>query len=352
LLKERAGTFYRVERPGTFPEGTFGLRLLKPQPPPRHGVFVREMTEKDCRAHKQFNFAGSKVVAKCILPLSEGNLKWRTQPNIFEQSRKVGQMISRKLASSLLVGSICLLTSNGLLADMLIQEIKNTSAITTANDLTLRFSQEIPVGRSAISITDKDNNTKTFTVTESGTRFTFGVGELPSNFGPGATAKIKFTAPKGTMIDKSMSFWTEDNAMIIGALASLGAPPSIDFSDGVAFALFTDPDSVPITYTDITASLNADPTTFNLDQFDMPTGKDLVTVLFSPITVVDADHPVLLTLGSVIPGDYELVTATAATVSNPSDTFSVGSAALVPEPSMFPLLGLCFLAVMSRRFFI
>src|SRR5215831_11699440 len=103
-------------------------------------------------------------------------------------------MITSKLASSLLVGSICLLTSKVLVADMLIQEIKNTSTITTANDLTLVFTQNLPIDGD-VSITDQAKNTTKFTLAMATNSLKFGVDDLPSNFAPGATAKIKFTAP-------------------------------------------------------------------------------------------------------------------------------------------------------------
>jgi hypothetical protein len=258
-------------------------------------------------------------------------------------------MITLKFASSLLVGSMYLFTSNILRADMLLQEIKNSTESVTANDLTLVFTQAIPRG-TELKITNQQNMSMTFGIASDSTKVEFTSNQLPSTFGPGALAKIKFEAPAKTMIDKTKSFWTMDGAMIINGLASFGAPPTILFSDGLAFAEFTDTDDVPIVYTQISLYANNDLMNFNIDQFDTPTG-DLVTGIPLMLSLNPGDT-VMLPFGSVLPDGYELALATAAPLSDPSDTFSVGSAALVPEPSMFPLLGLCFLAVMSKRFFI
>jgi hypothetical protein len=249
--------------------------------------------------------------------------------------------MTNKFASSLLVGSMYLLYPNILRADLLLQEIKNSTASTTASDLTLVFSQAL-LPNSPLKVTNQMGMSTSF-LAPATTTFVIGVGSLPSTFGPGAVAMIKFSAPAGTTIDKTKSFWTDsEGAMIINGLASFGAPPTILFSNGLAFAEFTDTDDVPITYTDISLYANNDLTNFNIDQFDTPTGE-LVTGVPSAITL-DPGDSVSIPFGPVSPNEYELALAEAAAVSNPSDTYSVGAgAAPVPEPSTFALLGLALL---------
>src|SRR5690348_2699334 len=176
--------------------------------------------------------------------------------------QEVTQMVKGKLSFGLVLGGICMLAPNMSLADEIIQEIKNQSAITTANDLTLVFTQKVtrvvPVDKAGME------GDEISSLISGKTDFSWNPGELPSAFAPGDSASIRFTGPKGTRIDKTKSFWTKDHAEIVDALASLGAPPNVMFSASQAFAEFTDPETVAVVYSDIRLFRNNDLANLNL----------------------------------------------------------------------------------------
>jgi hypothetical protein len=85
---------------------------------------------------------------------------------------------------------------------------------------------------------------------------------------------------------------------------------------------------------------------YTLDLFDTPTGS-FVAGLPSTITL-GAGQSMTLSFGAVIPDSYQLALADAAAVSTPSDTYRVGVAAPLPEPSALALLGMGSLVLLGR----
>lgn len=249
-------------------------------------------------------------------------------------------MTTKKLALGLLVGSICMLTSHVVWADFIEQEIKNQTISITANDLTLVFSQNV----TEVDVIDKTGAGQ-LSLSTGDTHYTF--KNFPNNFGPGDPAKIRFDGPKGTTIDLSQSFWTEDGIKINNALASLGAAPNLIFSGGAAFAQFTNPDPIALIYTGLQLYENNDLTNFDIANFLTPTGQ-LVTGIPSSI-VLNPGESELLSFGPVLLNTYDLALANVAAVSNPGNTFSVGAAAAIPEPSTFTLLSVGFLVPIAWR---
>jgi hypothetical protein len=225
--------------------------------------------------------------------------------------------------------------------DNFVQEVKNTSALTTANDLTLVFNN--PPGN--VMITDPQGNNPTAPGGSGGTTVTWGSGQLPSNVGPGQSGRVTFNGPRGTNIDKTKSFWTVDGAQINGALASLGQPPNITFVGGGAFADLTNPETFALTYSNIRLYVDNDLANFNTPLFITPTGQ-LVTGLPSIITL-DPGQSAELSFGPIAPDTYQLILADAAFVSNPNDVYSVGTGAAVPEASTFNLLGIGCTALLA-----
>jgi hypothetical protein len=222
---------------------------------------------------------------------------------------------------------------------------KSTQTI-TANDLTLVSTQKLTV----VVVIDKNDKARNMQNLNGADTYTFMPGDLPSNFGPGDVAKIQFLAREGTRINKSKSFWTKDRNTMIDGLASLGAPPIVIFGDGVAFALFTDPDPIPLVYSDILLYRDKDLANFNMDQFTTPTGQ-LVTGIPSSIVINPGDG-VLLPFGPVLPDKYELALAQAAALSTSDDAYSVAAADTVPEPATLSLLFVGTLGlILIRRVF-
>jgi hypothetical protein len=238
----------------------------------------------------------------------------------------------------LLIACIWIFTSTVSFADNFVQEVKNTSSLTTANDLTLVFNN-VP---GSVMITDPQGNNPREPTTVGGTTATW--SQLPA-VGPGQSGRVTFNGPKGTSINKTDSFWTVDGAKINGALASLGQPPNIDFVGAMAFAELTNPQTFALTYSDIRLYIDNNLANFDTILFITPTGQ-LVSGLPTTITL-DPGQTVELPFGSIFPDTYQLILANAAGASNPNDVYLVGTGAAVPEPSTFGLVGTACIALLA-----
>jgi hypothetical protein len=264
----------------------------------------------------------------------------------------------------LLWGGICAVASTVSRAELVSQEIRNSSAATPANDLRLEFTGDV----GTIQIRDSANRTDEEDVFQNliirgvgywGYYFPAGNvgmrGGLPSVIPAGGTLRVRYDNRNGTL-DRTQSYWTDDGARILtagggNALASLGAPPTIDVIGGTAVAIFTDPDpSTPIVYTGIQLYVNNNLADYTLDQFDSPTGQP-VTSGIPPELLVSYGNPQQLSFGPVLPGTYVLALANAAATSDPSTTYSMAAADPVPEPSTFSFLcaGCIAMLVLGRR---
>ncbi len=238
----------------------------------------------------------------------------------------------QSLASLLAVG-IWVFTAGVSSADNFVQEVKNKSELTTANDLTLLFLNAAP---KKVMITDPMGNNPRSPSTTDGAKATWNVGALPANVAPGESGKVTFSGAAGTKIDKKNSFWTENGNQIVESLASLGKPPDIIFDGGV-FARITNPEAFALVYSDIRLYRDNDLANFNTSLFYTPTGQ-LVTGFPSEIFLGPGES-VEFPFGSIKPKSYQLVLANVAAVTDPSDSYFVAAAA-VPEPGTFSLLGM------------
>ena len=116
----------------------------------------------------------------------------------------------------------------------------------------------------------------------------------------------------------------------------MGRPAQITYNDYIASATFTNDQDFAVSYTNVTAYIDSDPSNFNIDDFDTASGTQVNTVP-SSFTLAAAGDPgdsMTYALGTINPDDYELVFATAAPSSDPSDAFPNAAAAMLPEPTM------------------
>jgi len=222
------------------------------------------------------------------------------------------------------------------------QEIKNTTASITANDLTLVFTHEpgsVFIGGGP-SPTSRNHET-----------VSWGPGDLDRPYGPNASAQIDFEGPDGTRIDKSQSFWTENRRQIIDGLASLGQPPSIMFDPGgtQATATFINPESFALVYSNVSLFRNNDLENFATAAFTTPSGQIVAGIVTS--FVLNAEQSMAFPFGAIAPGTYQLASANVAPLSNPADTFFLASAAAIPEPQSCAMLlaGMALLLFVTRR---
>jgi hypothetical protein len=146
--------------------------------------------------------------------------------------------------------------------------------------------------------------------------------------------------------------WTQ-NGVAVRAISQangniMGRPAEITYNQFQGLVSFLNDQSFPMTYTNVSAYVDNDPSNFNIDNFDTtPTGQ-LVSGIPSSFTLAPSGSPgdsVSYSLGTVIPGDYDVVFATAAPSSNPSDALPNAVATMVPEPTMgfLALGGVCML---------
>lgn len=235
-------------------------------------------------------------------------------------------------------------------ADDFTQEIKNKTSFTTANDLTLFFTQRVKDVSASDPVSDPTGKDPRFAQGQANGSWTYLPGQLPASVGPSGGLKINFTGPAGSSIDLTASFWTEDRRRIINGLAMLGTPPDVFFANG-AFVRFTNPGPDPLIYTDIQLYRDNDLANFGTPFFSSEITGELVTGLPSSLTL-GAGESTVLAFGDVARDGYQLVTMNIALASAPADTFFTASAAVIPEPGTLALTAaglLALLAVRARR---
>ncbi len=123
----------------------------------------------------------------------------------------------------------------------------------------------------------------------------------------------------------------------------MGRPAQITYGQYRASATFTNDQDFAVTYTNVAGYIDNNVSNYNIDNFDTPTGTQVLS-LASSFVLAPAGDPgdsITYDLGTVNPNDYELVLATAAASSNPANSFPDASAAMVPEPGS----GLLVLAI-------
>ena len=97
----------------------------------------------------------------------------------------------------------------------------------------------------------------------------------------------------------------------------------------------------------VTMYVNNNPANFGSTSFDTPTGTQFGSTSFELGPMGGGSDSQTLSLGTVSPNMYELVVATCYPSDDPSDTFSLAAAVVVPEPSTFALLGLGTLSLLA-----
>jgi hypothetical protein len=96
-----------------------------------------------------------------------------------------------------------------------------------------------------------------------------------------------------------------------------------------------------------TMYVNNNPANFGGTSFNTPTGTQVGSTGFELGPSGGGSDSQTLSLGTVSPNMYELVVATCYPSDDPSDTFSLAAAVVVPEPSTFGLLGLGAVALLA-----
>jgi hypothetical protein len=221
-------------------------------------------------------------------------------------------------------------------ADLLLQEIKNISTQTDANDLELVFT--MPVEGTVRLV---DQNGKEIARANNVTGTSVSLSNFASAVGAQKAAGVEFQGAKGTKIDKTMSTWTAGGRTIVDALAFLGTPPEITFTNGLAVVQLTNSENFPLRYSNIQLYLNNVLSNFTIDNFLFATGS-LVPGIPTDLTLTPGES-VSLSFGAVRLDTYQLVTLTAAPLSDLNNAFQLAAAAAIPEPSTF---WFCSLAVL------
>jgi len=212
------------------------------------------------------------------------------------------------------------------------------------NDVTVEVSNPVKEGR-VTKENDPSKNGKGV-VSNGGHTVTFAQGlfgklqnleKVFVDFGPGETNIIK------------SGKWTLDG-VVQGDITRLGEPMQILLNSATneATAIFFNPESFPITYSNVMFFANNSMSHFNIDQFLMPTG----TPIAGPNIPLNPGESYTFSLGVVNPSFYQLVVAQVASTSNPNDLFDVATAAApVPEPTTMLLLstGLAGAAIKARK---
>lgn len=229
-------------------------------------------------------------------------------------------------------------------AELLVQEIQNTTRTITANDLTLTFTKALK-GNPTLSIVPGANFPATRTP---GTNtYTWNFGKMPLVI-PKGLARISFDDNNtGARIDPSdaKSFWTtgpRGGTHIVDALGLTTQKTSLDFKNGNAFVSLTNVENYNVVYTNLSLYKDNLISQFQLGQFDTPTGT-LVGGIPSTFTL-DPGQTTTLAFGSVNPNGYEFFSAEVANASDPSNTFYIAGGATVAEPSSSILLGIGLVA--------
>jgi hypothetical protein len=225
-------------------------------------------------------------------------------------------------------------------ADFMRQTIKNTTG-GDVNDAVIQFNGHITKVKMG-GATGVINSG----VTQDSAEFaqdTFGT------LGDDGTINVDYSTNGKSTILGGSSQWTY-NGTNKGTIKTVGKPMQVD--GPLAIIDFFNPDPVPIVYSGIAVWVNNDLTGYNIDQFFTPTGT-LITGLPTTITL-NPGQSAELSFGPTSDIGYDLVLATVADVSDPTNLFNVVDATLpTPEPSSLLLLitgSLCVASACRNRF--
>ena len=221
--------------------------------------------------------------------------------------------------------------------------IKNTFG-SAANDLHLTFT--VPVGNVKFQ---KADGTAVTPSSSTATTADWSMAQLGESVANTAGRHILYNGDAAGLIDKTpaKSWWTSNDVKLDNSLARIGGTPAITFDATGAVATFFNPEAFSVTYSNIQLFKDNNLANFNggFAEFDMPTGT-LVTGLPSSITL-DPGQSRALAFGAIGAQGYELALANAAATSIPTDLYLVGTATILPEPSILTLAGTGALGVLG-----
>jgi hypothetical protein len=230
------------------------------------------------------------------------------------------------------------------------QTIQNNLGI-TVNDLNVFFSKKV----TQVKLNTRDTPPKTATGALNGDGM--GAQFAQNTFGDlGQTGKVDIdfsTDVKDPFGITAASMWTLDGTTK-GNVTILGQPMSLAFVQvpgGLqGFATFINPDPFPEVYSNIQLFSDNDIANFNINGFLAPTGT-LVGGIPSSV-VLPIGGTATFSFGIVNPTKYDLAIADVASVSDPTNLFTVATAdSPVPEPGVGVLFGIGIVGLFIRSHF-